>query len=188
MAVNAANARIYGSDADAIYLAPIGTALPLDIDTPLSPAFEDVGWLNEDGITESATGSRSEIRGHQGGNVVRTRVEGGGTTIAFVALEDKPQTRSLRYNVKESTVTPGGARRESRGAGQRITARTAVIEMFDADDVTVRERICIERLEVMPDGDRAFVNSDIAGFSLTGQVIGDYYTLTSGPAELVDGE
>jgi len=187
MAVNAANARIFGSDSDAIYLAPIGTTLPADINTALGEAFDEVGWLNEDGITESATGSRSEIRGHQGGNVVRTRVEGGGTTIAFVALEDKPQTRELRYHVKEATTTATGARRESRGAGQRISARVAVIELFDADDVSVKERIVIPRLEILPDGDRVFVNSDIAGFSLTGQVIGDYYTLTSGePVE--DGD
>ena len=38
--VNSNLARIYGSDNDCIYLAPLGTTLPTDIDGPLDAAFE----------------------------------------------------------------------------------------------------------------------------------------------------
>lgn len=173
MAVNSANARIYGSDADAIYLAPVGTTLPTTIDGALAPEFEDVGWLHSDGITEALTGSKTEIRGHQGARVVRTRMETPGTTISFHALESKAQTQSLRYDEKTATTT-AGVRRTTRSAGQKISARAAVIDIFDADDVTVKERRVIERLEISPDGDRVFANSDIAGFPFLGEIIGDY--------------
>lgn len=173
MTVNSSNARIFGSDSDRISLAPLGTVLPTSIDAPLDPAYEDVGWLHSDGITETFTGSKSEIRGHQGQKVVRTRIETPGTTIAFHALESKAQTKGLRYDEKQVTVT-GGVRKVRRGAGQKVQARVAVIDVFDADDVTVKERHVIERFEIVADGDRVFAGSDIAGFPFLGEIIGDY--------------
>lgn len=178
MTVNSANARIFGSDSDSIYLAPIGTALPTAVAGALSGTFEDVGWLHSDGITEAFTGSKSEIRGHQGARVVRTRMETPGTTISFHALESKLQTKALRYNEKDSATT-AGVRKVTRGAGQKISARAAVIDVFDADDVTVKERWVIPRLEISPDGDRVFANQDIAGFPFIGEIIGDYYVYES---------
>ena len=181
MAVDSSNARIFGSDSDSIYLAPIGTTLPTTIDGPLDPAFEDAGWLHSDGITETFTGSKSEIRGHQGARVVRTRIDTPGTTISFHALESKAQTKSLRYDEKSVTVS-GGVRKTTRGAGQKVSARVAVIDIFDADDITVKERHVIERFEITPDGDRVFANSDIAGFPFLGEIIGDYDTYESSAA------
>jgi hypothetical protein len=180
MTVNSANARIFGNDADAIYLAPIGTALPSTIDGELDAAFEDVGWLHSDGVTESATGSKTVIRGHQGNGVVRTRINEPGTTVAFVALEDKVQTRELRYDIK-SSETDGTVRRETRGAGQKVSPRVAVIDFFDADDVTIKERWIIERLEIVADGDKVYVNSDISAYPFNGEIIGDYDVLAAGP-------
>lgn len=176
MTAVAENARIFGSDLDSIYLAPIGTVLPTTIEGAPGAGFEDVGWLHADGITETATGSKEVIRGHQGGRVVRTRMSETGTTIAFTALESKPQTKSLRYDEKTSAVA-AGVRTVTRGAGQKVQARAAVIDVFDADNVTVKERLCIERLEIVTDGDRVFVNSDISGFPFIGEVIGDYIAL-----------
>lgn len=176
MTVNSANARIYGSDSDSIYLAPIGATPPTEISGLPGAAYEDIGWLHSDGITEAFTGSKSEIRGHQGQRVVRTRMESPGTTISFHALESKAQTKSLRYDEKTVTDT-GGVRRVTRGAGQKVSARAAVIDIFDADDVTVKERWIIPRLEITPDGDRVFTGSDIAGFPFIGEIIGDYTVL-----------
>lgn len=178
MAVNSANARIFGSDADAIYLAPLGSVLPTTISGALDPAFEDIGWIHSDGITEAITGSKSEIRGHQGQRVVRTRIDTPGTQINFHALESKQQTKSLRYIEKSSSVA-AGVRTVTRSAGQKVSARAAVIDIFDFDDMTVKERYVIPRLEISPDGDRVFANSDIAGFPFMSEVIGDYTVLES---------
>lgn len=176
MTVNASNARIFGSDNDAIYLAPVGTTPPATIIAVPAAGYEDVGWLHTDGITEAFTGSKTEIRGHQGARVVRTRMETPGTTISFHALESKDQTKALRYDEKSSTVATG-VRTVQRGAGQKVSARAAVIDIFDADDVTVKERWIIPRLEISPDGDRVFANTDIAGFPFIGEIIGNYTVL-----------
>jgi|GEM_PF-728710 len=173
MTVNSSLARIFGSDSDSIYLAPIGTTLPTSIDAVLNASFQDVGWIHSDGITEAFTGSKSEIRGYQGARVVRTHMDTPGTTISFHALESKPQTKSLRYDEKNVTTT-AGVRKSTRSPGQKISARAAVVDVFDADNVTLKERWVFERIEISPDGDRVFVNSDISGFPFLADVIGDY--------------
>lgn len=180
MTVNANNARIFGSDLDAIFLAPLGTPLPTGISDALNGAFEDVGWLHSDGVTETQLGSKTDIRGHQGGGIVRTRVETPGTEYAFVALESKSQTQSLRYDEK-SVSTAGGVRQTTRGPGQKVSARAAVIEFYDADNVTVKERLAIARFEIVGDGDRVFVNNDIAAFPFRGTQIGNALHWSNAP-------
>jgi hypothetical protein len=174
MTVKAENARIYGSDLDAIYLAPVGTTLPTGIEGALAPEFEDVGWLHTDGIVESQTGSVEKKRGHQGNGVVRTRINEPGTTVSFQALETKAQTQALRYHEKTVDTATTGVRKTTRGPGQRVTRRAAVIDMFDADNTTIKERYVIPVLEISPNGDRAATNADIAGFPFIGEIIGDY--------------
>ena len=184
MAVDASKARVYGSDSDAIHIGPLSATSPATIDADPT-GYEDVGWLHSDGVTETATGSQTQIRGHQGNGVVRTRMESSGTQIQFVALEDKALTRELRYDVKE-TATTGGVRSETRGPGQRVAVRKAVIDFFDADDVTVKERWIIDRFEIFPNGDRVYVNNDIAAYPFMGEIIGEYTVLSTdleNPAE-----
>jgi hypothetical protein len=173
MTVNAELARIFGSDFDAINLAPFGTTLPTTLTGPLDPAFEDVGWLHSDGVTESLTGSVNKIRGHQGQAVVRTRVTESGTTYAFHALETKKQTQALRYHEKQA-ASAAGVRTVTRGPGQRVAVRSAVIDFFDADDDDVQERLIIPRFEIVQNGDRVYGGTDIAGFPFIGEIIGDY--------------
>lgn len=175
MTVNADLARIYGSDSDAVHIAPFGTTLPTTIDGPLDPAFEDIGWLGTDGLTESLSGSVDKKRGFQGQRVVRTRMNETGTSIAFVGLETKAQTLSLRYHEKQVAIA-SGVRKATRSSGQRIAVRAAVIDLFDADDDEVKERLIIPRFEISPNGDRV-AGADIAGFPFIGEIIGDYIHL-----------
>lgn len=173
MTVNADLARIYGSDLDSISLAPIGTPLPTTIGGALDAAFEDVGWLHTDGIKETPTGSKKVLRGHQGKRVVRTFLEEPGTTVGFTALETKAQTKSLRYDEKVVSVN-AGVRKVTRGPGQKVQARAAVIDFYDVDNTTVKERWCIDRFEIVPDGDKEYTSGDISGFPFVGEIIGDY--------------
>lgn len=171
--INKANAFIAGSTKDAVYLAPIGTTLPTTIDGPLDPAFEHVGWLHADGVTETPTGSANEIRGHQGQGLVRKRMETPGTQISFTALESKPQTKALRYDEK-SSETADGVRKTVRGPGQRVSARAMVVDKWDADFEDRHERDVYASVDITPNGDRVFVGTDVAGFPMLCDVIGDY--------------
>lgn len=174
--IEATNAFIAGSDLDAIYLAPVGTVLPTTIDEDLDDAFEHVGWLHSDGITETAVGSKTEIRGHQGQRVVRTRMETPGTQFSFTALESKPQTDALRY-VELTSTTTGGVRKTRRTPGQKVSARAAVIDVFDADYTERRKRKVIDHVDVTPNGDIVWAGTDIAGYPFMADIISDYDVL-----------
>lgn len=172
MTLTASNARIFGSDLDSIYLAPIGTPLPTLLTDSLNGAFEDVGWLSDDGVGEELSGSKTKYRGHQGMAVIRTRMTESGTEYTFVAAETKAQTLSLRHDEK-SVSTLNGVRLATRGPGQKVSARAAVIDFYDADDVSVRERIAIARFEIVPDGNRTFKADGISMFPFRGEQIGN---------------
>ncbi|MBD8218201.1 hypothetical protein IFU40_06085 [Microbacterium sp. CFBP 13617] len=173
MAVNADLARIYGSYSDAVNLAPLGTTLPTTIDGVLDAAFDDVGWLHSDGITEALSGSVEKKRGHQGNGIIRTRMNESGTSISFIGLETKSKILNLRYKETAVSIT-SDVRKATRSAGQRIAVRSAVIDLFDADDESAKERLIIPRFEIAPNGDRTFASSDIAGFPFIGEIIGSY--------------
>lgn len=189
MAKNENLARVYGGDDDAIWLAPIGTDVStITIDTDLStiPAFEEVGWLSEDGVPETASGSVTKLRGHQGGRVVRTIMSEGGTSYAFTAYETKKLTNDLWGDVKSSEVT-AGVRTEIRSPGQKVSRRVAVLDFFDQGMDDVKERVIIEVFEITPNGDRGRTNADIAAFPFSGEAISDIKTLST-ESEDAEGE
>lgn len=179
--INKNNAFIAGSTKDAVYLAPVGTPLPTTIDGELNPAFEHVGWIHADGVTETPTGSKAEIRGHQGQGVVRTRIETPGTQLSFTALESKPQTKALRYDEKSSDVT-GNVRKTVRGPGQRVSSRAMVVDKWDADFEDRHERDVYATVDITPNGDRVYTGTDVAGFPMLCDIIGNsehYETYTA---------
>ena len=78
------------------YRAPIGTPLPESPDEPLDKAFENVGYLNEDGIglsTDSSTASITDM----GGITVLTTVTSSSETYTLVMLETNQRAAKARF-------------------------------------------------------------------------------------------
>lgn len=176
MTVNSDLARLYGSDNDAVYIAPVTATFPTTLDA--APAgFDEVGWLNTDsGVTETMLGSVAEIRGHQGAGIVRTRMENPGTQFAFVALESKALTNGLRYDEKSST-TANGVRSSTRSPGQTAKRRKVIIDLFDQDAEYGAQLRIMATCSIVPNGDRTYINSDIAAYPFLATIIGDYEVL-----------
>lgn len=55
----------------AIYSAPLATSLPKDATTSLDPAFKELGYCSEDGLTNSTTREFEDTKAW-GGNIVHT--------------------------------------------------------------------------------------------------------------------
>lgn len=78
------------------YRAPIGTPLPTTPDEPLDSAFENVGYLNQDGIslaTDSSTASITDM----GGITVLTIVTSSSETYTLVMLETNERAAKARF-------------------------------------------------------------------------------------------
>lgn len=70
----------------AIYRAPLGAELPTDATTPLGSAFTALGYVSEDGATNSQDVDTTEIKAW-GGDTVYTGANGKTVTWSFTLIE-----------------------------------------------------------------------------------------------------
>ena len=184
--VNALNARIFGSDDDAVSIADIGADLPDDL-SELDSAFTDAGWLHSDGIEVNPDTSVEKFRGHQGGKVIRTKVTESGLTFQFQCLESTALTLGLQMNIKDS-ATDGDTTTMTVSTSNRVEPRAFVIDVYDDDgrDETVHYRYVIPRGEIGERESFTLSNSDITGYTFTVEVIDEYTVITNDPGVAED--
>lgn len=70
----------------AVYRAPLGTALPKNAATELDAAFQGLGYISEDGLT-NANGPQSDSMKAWGGDTVLTYQKAKEDTFAFALIE-----------------------------------------------------------------------------------------------------
>ena len=62
MAINTATSGKPKAVSGAIYVAPVGTALPTDATTSLNASFKSVGYISDEGITNAYSISSEETK------------------------------------------------------------------------------------------------------------------------------
>lgn len=91
--------EIYGGDDDTVMTTDYGvtgTAMPTGLSQP-SAAFEETGWLSEDGIDWDDTYDKVTITAHQGGVEVIEVITKTSREFKFRCLEETAKTMGLRY-------------------------------------------------------------------------------------------
>lgn len=79
-----------------VFCAPIGTTLPTDIYTPLDPEFNCVGFVGEDGFTESVDGGSESIV-DMNGDTVDSYDEAKTETCVMKLIEMALQSLKVQY-------------------------------------------------------------------------------------------
>ena len=88
---------VVGANGD-VYVAPVGTSLPLDVDDPLNAAFsEALGFTSEDGVTATDGKTTENIGAWQSFYPLRTLVTERNFTVAFVLRQWNQDTVSLAF-------------------------------------------------------------------------------------------
>ena len=103
--VTAAKPKIGG----AIYLAAVGTALPTDAKSELDAAFQNLGFVSENGVENDNNGSSEEVK-EWGGKVVNTLMKEKADKFKFTLIEAlNPEVLKLIYGAKnvEGTLESG---------------------------------------------------------------------------------
>lgn len=171
MALNASNVRVAVSGEVSVGLtsatAPTGTASALT-------GFTGLGYVSEDGVTETRDRSTDSITAWQNSAQVRTVVTESSLTFQFTMIETKEATVELFYG---AVVTPA----VSDGSFVVVPANTGGQQSFVIDVVDGAEliRIYIPNGEVTEVGDRVYNNS--------GDPIGYDVTVTAYPNATISG-
>lgn len=87
------------------YWAPSGTALPNDSSTPLAAAFKLLGYLSEDGLTNTTDTDTTEIKDANGTTVMKV-ITSYAESYQFALLEVlRVEAAKMRYNSDAVTGT-----------------------------------------------------------------------------------
>ena len=158
--VSAAKPKVGG----ALYTAPLGTTLPTTADGNLATAFVCLGYISEDGLTNSNSPESDEVKAW-GGDTVLTYQSSKEDTFSFTLIE------SLNVDVLKMVY---GASNVSGTLSTGISIQANADEAAEACYVfeMVMRNNAIKRI-VIPDakiseiGDITYADQDVAGYEIT---------------------
>lgn len=176
MAKNLANIRIYGGDASAVFVAPTGTAAPVDLAAP-AVAYVELGWTSEDGIDFGRTPEVKKFKGHQGGAVVRTKIIGTENSFKFQCLEETAVVLGLMH-AGSTGVTTLEVSNIHIPSVMTPDLRAWVIDEYDDE---IQTRYTAEG-QVGDRGNVVMKTDEMTVYEFTVDIVGDIEMVTDNPA------
>ncbi len=163
MAMNSELARL--GVTGALWVAPLGSTLPTGMEAWPSD-FVDLGYISDDGVTESVDEDTEEFTPWQSATPIRTEITSSTKTFQCTLWESKAATLSLYYRVPESDMSvdeDGVVSFEEAGKPTRD------LRMFGLDviDGTYRRRIILPYGEVTERGDISYTSDEMIGYEVT---------------------
>lgn len=80
-----------------VSVAPAGTAAPTTAVSALPAAYKDLGYVSEDGVTETTNQATDQIRAWQNATVVRTVVTEGDVQFSFTLIQTSAEVLAFYY-------------------------------------------------------------------------------------------
>jgi hypothetical protein len=140
---------------------------PTDATTTLDGGFVGVGYIGEDGFTESPSTDTQDIVAW-GGDIVRRIQTSHDVTYAFEMIETNAQSLALYYgddNVTATAASPtAGNRLAVEVKGTQLPRKSVVFEMFDGE---VIERIYLPDAQITERSEIQRSHGDAARYSVT---------------------
>ena len=148
----------------AIFVAPTGTTLPTDCTTALGTAFKALGYVSEDGLTNSNTASSADVKAW-GGDIVMTLQEEKPDEFSFTLIE--ALNEDVLKTIYGTTNVTG-----SLSAGLTVNATSAepslnvwVVEMVMTGNT--KKRIVIPNGKISELGDIVYKDDEAVGYEIT---------------------
>lgn len=156
------------------YWAPKGTPLPTDATSPLNDAFQSLGYVGEDGITNATDSETTEIK-EMGGATVLKVITSYSETYQFILIEVlRVAAAALRYGSDNVSGEDGAL---------TITHTIPADDEFElvfelALTGNRKDRIVIPAATRAEFGDRTMVGTEALGYDVT---------VSANPSDAIDG-
>ena len=148
----------------AIFAAPVGTALPTDATTALDVAFKELGYVNEDGVTNSNSPEVETVKAWGGDQVLVTQTDKP-DTFQFTLIEAM-NVEALKAVYGETNVTGTLATGIAIVANAKpLNAQAWVIDMVLKSGNL--KRVVIPNGTISEVGDITYADSDAVGYDTT---------------------
>lgn len=153
---------------------PLGTALPTDVTTAPGVAFKALGYVSEDGLTETVERSTDKIRAW-GGDTVKVVQTEYGVTYSFTLIEaTREDVLKAVYGEGNVTTTPATS---SAGALSTVVLNSETLEhaawVFEIKDGDARIRICVPDGQVTEIGEVTYADGEAVGYEVTVEAFRD---------------
>ena len=153
----------------AVYVAPAGTTLPTDADASLTEAFVNLGYVSEDGLTQSTAEENTEILAWGGDKVVVSQ-DSYGKTATFNLLETiRPSVLQTIYGKEFVEVKEDGSIKVA-DTGEPLPHIVLVIETIQnngSEKPRYRRDVYGDCQITDRSGDQTFNNSDPVTYPVT---------------------
>jgi hypothetical protein len=149
------------ADGAAVSRLPLGTTLPTSATAELDQDAEDLGWVSEDGVTNSISRETTKHRAW-GGEVVKVTQDNYTETIKLTLLESSAAVLKTVYG--EDNVTEDGDTITVEHSRLMLERQSFVIDFIDGDRAG---RIVIREGQVTEVGDIVYVHKDLTRYELT---------------------
>lgn len=161
---NAANVSLGRPKAGgAIFIAPIGTELPTAPDSTLDDStFKCLGFVSEDGLTNSTDSSTTEIKEWGGNTVIRKRTSWG-ETYKFTLIEQRDEVFKFVFG-DDNVTTENGVIKILHNANSD-TENVIVIDVLLSGNGI--KRIIIPRGSITELGDINYKAEDVIAYECT---------------------
>jgi hypothetical protein len=145
------------------YVAPTATAAPTTSVSALNAAFIGLGYVSEDGITETYDDTIEDIIAWQGATVVRSTRTSSKATLSMKLIESKGEVLELYHPGSAVAIVSAGQWKID------VVAPTADPRsfVFDVIDGTKHLRIYVPNGEVTERGEIVYANGEPIGYEVT---------------------
>lgn len=145
-----------------ILSAPLGTTRPNDETSPLDPAYGSLGYVGEDGVSETSERSTEKIKAWGGVNVRTVQTEYG-TTLTFTLIESL-RAATLKFIYGEENVTIKGKSIKVLRNEKTLPHLQLVVDMLDEGN---GRRLDAGNAQVTEVGDVTFVDGEAISYEVT---------------------
>lgn len=146
-----------------IYIAPVGTAPPADLQTAWAAPWATLGYLSDDGVTLGASTDSDTLTPWQSTSPVRTVITGKELTMKFVMWQTDPASVALYFDMLPPTGTDGAFSADitSGGGGNLYSIGLDVL-----DGGTIM-RVVFPRAQLSDAGDVSIKRGEAIGWDVT---------------------